>query len=300
MKQFTIVGLGEVLWDVFPTHKQLGGAPTNFAYISRVLGDNGVVASRTGADGLGMEVKERVRALGLNDTFIQVDPQHATGTVRVEVKDGQPRFEILEPVAWDFLEWTPQWEELARNADAVCFGSLAQRGPVSRATIRSFVGSVKPGAVRVFDINLRQSYFSPQVLKASAANADILKLNHEEVATACKMLGAPSFEKLGFADWLCREYSLKLVCITCGAAGSVLVCGEEQHRHPGYPVQVVDTVGAGDAFTAALVHHYMRGSSLAVMNDAANRMGSLVASKAGATPEFTAEEVEAVRICSPA
>src|SRR5512147_279815 len=112
MKQFTIVGLGEVLWDVFPTHKQLGGAPTNFAYISRVLGDNGVVASRTGADGLGKEVKERVRALGLNDTFVQVDQQHATGTVQVEVKDGQPRFEILEPVAWDFLEWTPQWEEL--------------------------------------------------------------------------------------------------------------------------------------------------------------------------------------------
>ncbi len=296
MKQFTIVGLGEVLWDVFPTHKQLGGAPTNFAYISSVLGNNGVVASRIGADGLGEEARERVCVLGLNDSFLQVDRQHPTGTVRVEVMDGQPKFEIIQPVAWDFLEWTPQWEELSKDADAVCFGSLAQRNPVSRDTIRRFVGSVKPGAVRVFDINLRQSYFSQQVLKESTANADILKLSHEEVATACEMFGAPSFEKLGFARWLCREYSLKLVCITCGAVGSVLVRDAEHHQHPGYPVQVADTVGAGDAFTAALVHHYLRGSSLADMNDAANRMGSLVASKAGATPSFTAEEVDAVRI----
>lgn len=285
MRRRTIVGLGEVLWDVFPTHKQLGGAPTNFAYISSLLGDEGVVASRIGHDSLGSEVVERLDALGLNLSYLQTDTDRPTGTVQVELgRDGQPRFTITEEVAWDYLAWTVEWEELARRTDAVCFGSLAQRGPQSRATIQRFVRATKLDAVRVFDINLRQSFYSAQVLSDSAMRADIVKLNHEEVRPLMEALGEDARTDLEAARWLCDQFELRLVCITRGSNGSLLVTPTERHEHPGYRVTVADTVGAGDAFTATLVHHFLRGSELATMNDAANRIGSWVASQRGGTP----------------
>jgi fructokinase len=296
MSQFTIVGLGEVLWDVFPTHKQLGGAPANFAYISSLLGDNACVASRIGTDPLGNEVVQRLDALHLTTAHLQRDPQHPTGTVRVEVaSDGQPRFEITQNVAWDFLVWDAGLEQLASRADAVCFGSLAQRSQHSRTAIQKFVAATHPDAVRIFDINLRQAFYSPEVLASSADAADILKLNHEEVPVLLKTLGASGREDLAAAKWLCERFNLKLLCITRGGSGSLLVTAKEHHEHSGYRVTVADTVGAGDAFTATLVHHFLRGSSLAAMNDAANRMGSWVASKPGATPPAEAEQIAKAR-----
>jgi fructokinase len=296
MKKFTIVGLGEVLWDVFPTHKQLGGAPANFAYISNLLGDDGVVASRAGVDDLGDEVGQRLNRLGLSTESLQQDATHATGTVKVEVaSDGQPQFEFTPDVAWDFLEWTPEWQGLAARADAVCFGSLAQRGRQSRATIRQFVAATRPEAVRVFDVNLRQNLYSAEVLQASASSADILKLNHEEFPVVMKAIHAPHLDELHAARYLCSRFALKLVCITRGAAGSLLVRGEEHNEHAGYQVKIADTVGAGDAFTATMVHHFLRGSDLAAMNDAANRMGAWVASEPGATPERDDDVIESAR-----
>lgn len=296
MSKFTVVGLGEVLWDVFPTHKQLGGAPSNFAYISSVLGDDAVVVSRIGTDPLGNEVVAKFETLHLPHSYLQRDPLHPTGTVQVEVaEDGQPRFEIKRAVAWDFLEWTAELESLASRADAVCFGSLAQREPQSRATIQRFLQTTRQTAVRVFDVNLRQAFYSADVLDSSAKLANIVKLNHEEVPSVLKALGAPEFDELHAARWLCERYALDLVCITRGSAGSRLVSSTAHHEHHGYVVKVSDTVGAGDAFTATLVHHFLRGSTLAESNDAANCMGAWVASLPGATPAISSEQIERVR-----
>ena len=296
MSKFKIVGLGEVLWDVFPTHKQLGGAPANFAYISNLLGDEAIVASRVGTDDSGDEIVHRLESLGLDASYLQRDAVHATGTVKVEVGgDGQPRFEITQGVAWDFLEWTLELKALAAEADAVCFGSLAQREVQSRETIHQFVAATRKNAVRVFDVNLRQAFYSAEVLMASAEEADILKLNREEIPAVMLALRAPALDELQSARLLCRHFGLKLVCVTRGAAGSLLVTPSAYDEHPGYRVTVADTVGAGDAFTATLVHHYLRGSSLATMNDAANQMGAWVASQSGATPAIDREQIEKAR-----
>ena len=296
MSKLTIVGLGEVLWDVFPTHKQLGGAPANFAYISSLLGEEGVVASRIGDDELGAEVESRLKSLGLDTSHLQRCTMHPTGTVKVQLgSDGQPRFEITKSVAWDFIEWTPELKALAARADAVCFGSLAQREPASRATIQQFLRATRQGSVRVFDVNLRQAFYSPDVLEASAKSATILKLNHEEVPLVMRALHAPELAERGAAEWMCERFGLKLVSITRGGAGSMLVSPSGHHEHAGYLVKVADTVGAGDAFTATMVHHYLRGSDLATMNDAANRMGAWVASKSGATPPIEEAEIAKLR-----
>jgi fructokinase len=285
MKKFTTVGLGELLWDIFPEGRQLGGAPANFAYMTSLLGDEGVVASRVGSDELGEDAKHRLEQLGLGTSCIQLDPTYRTGIVQVAVDGkGQPTFQIAAPVAWDSFEWTPAWQALAQKADAVCFGSLAQRSPKSRQTIYSFLKTIRPETTRVFDVNLRQSFYSSQILADAAKQADIIKLNHDELPTVVQLLGFPFHDEESAAQWLRHTFQIKLVCITRGAGGSLLVSEYAKHEHPGIRVQVADTVGSGDAFTAALVYHYLRRDSLAAMNEAANRMGSWVASQTGATP----------------
>jgi fructokinase len=284
--KYTIVGLGELLWDVFPNRKELGGAPANFAYMTSLLGDEGVVASRVGRDRLGNAAARRLAKLGLSQEWLQLDRNSPTGTVKVEVfEDGQPKFQIAENVAWDNFEWTSQWQALAGRAAAVCLGSLAQRSERSRRTIRLFLQNLPPNAVKVFDVNLRQSFFSPDVLLESAKIADIMKVNEDELVRVSELLGYKSNAKETAASWLLHTCGLKLVCVTEGASGSSLVAADGVHRHPGFPTEVADTVGAGDAFTAALIHHYLRGATLDEMNEAANRMGSWVASQVGATPK---------------
>jgi fructokinase len=279
-----VVGLGELLWDLLPSGKQLGGAPTNFAYITSLLGDRGIPASRLGEDGLAAEAIRRLEELALSTEFIQKDRDHPTGTVKVEVDaSGQPRFEISEAVAWDFLEWTPQWQELAERADAVCFGSLAQRSGRSRSTIRSFLAASRR-AVRVFDVNFRQHFYTAEVFDESLKLATVVKLNHEELPKIMYVFG---LEHRGDEDairCLLSRYELKLVCVTRGDNGSVLASADAFDEHPGFKVKVVDTVGAGDAFTAAMVHGYLRGTSLTEINETANRVGAWVASQSGATP----------------
>lgn len=294
--QLTIVGIGEVLWDIFPEGKQLGGAPANFAYITHMLGNRGIIVSRLGNDELGNETRERLDRLGIETAFLQTDLAHPTGTVHVQVDSaGQACYEITKGVAWDFLEWTPDWAELAQQAEAVCFGSLAQRSPQSRETIRKFVTSVRPGCVRVLDVNLRQSFFSRETLSDALQIADIVKLNHEELPRVLGMFGHAPANTGDAAEELRRVHKNKMVCITRGAKGSVLVTETERHEHPGFSVKVADTVGSGDAFTAGLVYHYLRGSSLNVMNDAANRLGAWLASQVGATPAPDAAMLQLLR-----
>jgi fructokinase len=284
--KYTIVGLGELLWDVFPNRKELGGAPANFAYMISLLGDEGVVASRVGRDRLGNAAARRLAKLGLSQEWLQLDRNSPTGTVKVEVfEDGQPKFQIAENVAWDNCEWTSQWQALAGRTSAVCFGSLAQRSERSRKTIRLFLQNLPPNAVKVFDVNLRQSFFSADILRESAKSADIMKVNEDELSRVSTLLGYKSNTKEAAASWLLNTCGLKLVCVTEGPSGSSLVAADGVHRHPGFPTKVADTVGAGDAFTAALIHHYLRGATLDEMNEAANRMGSWVASQVGATPK---------------
>jgi len=253
--------------------------------MTSLLGDEGIVASRVGNDELGEEATLRLDRLGLSTSFLQRDSTYRTGIVQVEVDaKGQPTFQIAEPVAWDAFEWTPAWQALAEKANAVCFGSLAQRCAKSRETMYSFLKTIRSGTTRVFDVNLRQTFYSAQILADSAKQADIIKLNDDELPTVVQLLGFPFHDEESAAGWLLNTFHIKLVCITRGAAGSLLVSEYAKHEHPGIRVQVADTVGSGDAFTAALVYHYLRRDSLASMNEAANRMGSWVASQTGATP----------------
>ena len=283
--RFVVVGLGEMLWDLLPTGKQLGGAPTNFAYMTGLLGDRAIVASRIGKDRLGNAAARRLARIGLPTSHLQVDTMHPTGTVNVSVDGhGQPQFEILEKVAWDYFEWTQQWQQLAAEADAVCFGSLAQRSAQSRVSILAFLEGLRPGTLRIFDVNLRQAFFTMDVLMESAVRADIVKLNEEELLRVASLLGATVTDRLAAAHWILKRFKLKMICVTGGGKGSLLVTPDGADAHPGYPVTVADTVGSGDAFAAALVHKYLRRSSLKAMNAAANRLGSWVASQVGATP----------------
>jgi len=284
-ERFKIVGIGELLWDLLPAGKQLGGAPANFAYITTLLGDQGIAASRVGGDELGDEAILRLQHLGVSTNFIQRDSNHATGKVNVKVDStGQPSFEICAPVAWDFLEWTPQWQKLAEQADAICFGSLAQRSAVSQSTIGCFLDATRPDALRIFDVNLRQNFYTKEILANSIERARIAKLNHEEVPRVMQLFGLEYLDEESSAQRLLSLYNLELVCVTRGQAGSLLVGKDACCRHPGFPVQVRDTIGAGDAFTAALVHEFLRRSSLEQMNAVANRIGAWVASEAGAMP----------------
>jgi fructokinase len=280
-----VVGLGELLWDLFPEGKKLGGAPANFAYIASLLGDDGIPASRLGKDPLGSEAVQRLGELRLSTEFIQQDADHPTGTVKVEVDPaGQAQFEIAKPVAWDFFDWTPQWQTLAERTDAVCFGTLAQRSERSCATMRSFLLGARPSALRVCDINLRQTFFTAQIVAESMKLATIVKLNHEELPRVMRLLELDHRREEDSARRLLSSYDLKLVCITRGTNGSLLVSADQRAEHPGFRVKVSDTVGAGDAFTAALVHGYLRKAPLDEINEAANRVGAWVASQPGGTP----------------
>lgn len=282
--QHTVVGLGELLWDLLPSGEQMGGAPANFAYMSALLGDRGVVASRVGADALGAKAVERLTQAGLITSHVQVDDHHATGTVRVWLDEqAKPTFTITEDVAWDFMEWTANWQALAAQADAVCFGSLAQRSPQSRTTIRQFIEATRSDALTFFDVNLRAPFYSAEVLTESLRLARVVKLNDEEVRVVMKLCGLSGSDEDDLRR-LMRAYDLEMVCVTRGEHGSLLVTNAEAAVHPGFRLDAVDTVGAGDAFSAAVVHHYLRGATLERISDAANRLGAWVATQPGGMP----------------
>ncbi|MFZ0734931.1 MAG: carbohydrate kinase [Candidatus Sulfotelmatobacter sp.] len=280
-----VVGLGEVLWDLLPRGACLGGAPANFAYITTLMGDQGIVASRVGEDSRGLDALRRMEELGLDIDHVQIDHDRPTGTVNVQVDgNGQPRFDISERVAWDFLDWTLDWQHLAGKADAVCFGSLAQRSEASRLTIRKFLSATPASTLKIFDVNLRQSYYSREILAESMKLADIVKLNDDELPEIMTLAKLPHKDELSSARRLIEEFKLRIICVTRGGRGSLLIDGKASSEHPGFRVHVADTVGSGDAFTAGLVHEYLHGGSLDLMNEVANLVGAWVASEAGAMP----------------
>jgi fructokinase len=298
-----ILGLGELLWDLLPEGPRLGGAPANFAVMAARLGNHAVILSRIGRDELGRRAIDQLDPLPADAEYVQVDPEHETGRVTVQIEGGQPSYTIHQPTAWDFLELSDEWVQLAERADALCFGSLAQRSGESRKAIQTLVGLAKKESVRVFDVNLRAPFYSGEVIQESLELATVMKMNDAEVPLVLRLIGLPAGDPetgvvMGLdghrdcAEQLLEEFpTLGMVAVTRGGQGSLLVTRTEWHEHPGIPVKVADTIGAGDAFTAALTHYLLRGADLATLNEAGNRWGGWVASQAGAMPELT----EAVR-----
>jgi len=277
-----IIGTGEILWDVFPDERKIGGAPANFVFYVSRLGHKAALISRVGTDSLGNEALATCRASGLKTDFIQKDRIHPTGKVRVELNsDGKPRFEIEENAAWDFLEEEKSLSQLAKEATAICFGTLAQRHPRSRMTIRRLLASAAPDCLKVLDLNLRPPYYDKEIVISSLEMADVLKLNSDELEAASRMFSLKGTE----SEWisaLIQRFSLRVVALTAGDRGSRILSPEKESFHPGYRVPVVDTVGAGDAFTAALVHGLLANMSLDETNELANRLASSVCTRKGA------------------
>ena len=277
-----IVGIGEILWDMLPSGKALGGAPANFAYHAGRLGEEGWAVSAVGDDALGREILELVASKGLHSMIAVTDKP--TGTVQVELDDrGVPAYNIMEDVAWDNIPFTPEMEELAKRADAVCFGSLVQRMN-SRSSVMRFIRAMRPDALKVFDINLRQHYYSCEVIKESLMLADILKINDEEIRIVAGMLGL-SDDAVTACRELIGSFGLRLVILTKGPEGSEVITADKVIPQGVDDVEIVDTVGAGDSFTAAFTVAYLRGDTLAEAQRLASATASYVCSRKGAMPE---------------
>ncbi len=293
MEPHLILGIGELLWDILPEGPRLGGAPANFTVMAGRLGSHAAILSRIGRDDLGHKAVDQLDPYPTDTEFLQVDPVHETGRATVALKNGQPEFTIHEPAAWDFLELSDEWVKLAERADAICFGSLAQRSLESRQTIQTLAAQTKDECVRVFDVNLRAPFYSSEVVQESLELASVMKMNDGEVPLVLNLLGLQPFDRedpaaLRYgAERLLDEFpSLQTIAITRGGNGSLLVTRDGCHDHPGIPVKVADTIGAGDAFTAAMTTWMLRGADLAALNEAGNRWGSWVASQHGAMPDF--------------
>ena len=277
-----IVGIGEILWDMLPSGKALGGAPANFAYHAGRLGEEGWAVSAVGDDALGHEILELVASKGLHSMIAVTDKP--TGTVQVELDDrGVPAYSIMEDVAWDNIPFTPEMEELAKRADAVCFGSLVQRMN-SRSSVMRFIRAMRPDALKVFDINLRQHYYSCEVIVESLVLADILKINDEEIRIVAGMLGL-SDDAVTACRELIGSFGLRLVILTKGPEGSEVITADKVIPQGVDDVEIVDTVGAGDSFTAAFTVAYLRGDTLAEAQRLASATASYVCSRKGAMPE---------------
>jgi fructokinase len=300
-----ILGIGELLWDVLPDGMRLGGAPANFAVMAGRLGDRAGILSRIGRDELGRQAVDRLDPMPVETSFLEVDLAHETGRVTVSFAGDEPQYTIHEPAAWDFLEISDEWVQLVERADAICFGSLAQRNPQSRQTIQTLTAETSAACIRVFDVNLRAPFYSAEVFQESLELATVVKMNEDEAPLVLELLDvaveeepacskpqsqteeahpAANFLRTA-AERLLQEFpALQMAAITRGSRGSLLVTREEWNEHPGFPVKVADHIGAGDAFTAAITHYMLRGADLATLNEAGNRWGGWMASQSGAMP----------------
>lgn len=291
-----IVAVGELLWDLLPGGARLGGAPANFAVFCARLGNRSVLVSSLGNDEYGDAARGQLVQPDLDLTQLQRSDTYPTGTVEVTFSaDNQPCYLISPGVAWDFIRLTPGLLATVGAADAICFETLPQRHEVSRSTIRSMVEVAPRECVRVCDINIRMPDCSPEVIRWSVAHADIIKVSEEELPLTFSFLGGLGLPTQQLAPETASRALLenfpdcKLVATTLGADGSMVTTREGVFRHKGFPVKLVDTVGAGDAFTAGLLHAYLRGASPLLMAQIGNLCGSFVAGQQGATPALSAE-----------
>lgn len=288
MNKPLVIGMGEALWDVLPEGRKIGGAPANFAFHAGQAGMDARVVSAVGRDALGDETLLTLQQKGLNtDAVARVD--FPTGVVQVTLSEGGiPQYDICEGVAWDNIPFTPALDELARNAQAVCWGSLAQRSEVSRNCIYRFLDAMpsEQGRLKVFDINLRQHFYSLDVIEASCQRANVLKINEEELVIVSELLrlGTPQVEQQ--CRLLMDRFSLDMLVLTCGCNGSYIFTPVETSFRVTPLVQVADTVGAGDSFTATLVADLLKGASVGVAHEHAVQLAAYVCTQQGAMAEW--------------
>lgn len=287
-----VVGMGEALWDVLPEGKKIGGAPANFAYHVSQFGLPSCVVSAIGDDALGKEIIENFTSKGLDQLIAEVP--YPTGTVQVEIdQTGIPLYDIKENVAWDNIPYTEHLDALAKRTKAVCFGSLAQRNVVSRNTINHFLDTMpKDDSLIVFDVNLRQGFYNKEILCKSMQNCNILKINDEELITVSRMFGYPGIDLQDKCWILLGKYNLKMLILTCGINGSYVFTPGNVSFQPTPKVEVADTVGAGDSFTAAFIASILKGKSVTEAHTIAVKTSAYVCTQKGAMPilppEYTA------------
>lgn len=287
-KKFSVAGIGELLWDMLPSGKQLGGAPFNFAYHARQAGTESYIISAIGNDGPGDEIIRMIDRLGVDYQNVQRN-DYPTSTVNVTMdRLGHHRFEIVENVAWDHILFDERLITLAKSLDAICFGSLAQRNPGSAHSIQSLVKSVREDCLRVFDINLRQHYFSREIIGKSLEITDILKLNDEELPVVSDYFGLTG-DTTDRLRQLISRFRLQCVALTMGSKGSMLITPDDFSVAEAPGVEVADTVGAGDAFTAMLVAGILKKDSLASVHKRANAVAAYICTQKGATPPIPAD-----------
>lgn len=283
-----VVGLGEALWDVLPDGRKLGGAPANFAYHAGQFGIDTLAVSALGKDNLGDETCKELEKKGLRHVMPRLD--YPTGTVQVTLdKSGVPAYDIKEGVAWDNIPFTPEIEEIAHNCRAVCFGSLAQRNKVSRETIRKFVKATPKDCMRIFDINLRQSFYTKEVIQESLRLCNVLKINDEELVTIGRMFGYPGLDMSNKCWLLLGKYNLDVLVLTCGINGSYVFTRGEMSFQTTPKVKVADTVGAGDSFTGSFCAALISGMPIAEAHKLAVDVSAYVCTQNGAMPVLPVE-----------
>lgn len=279
-KKPNIIGIGELLWDILPTGKKAGGAPVNFVYHATAAGAEAYAISAIGNDTLGDEILEEVKKIDINRLIERVN--YPTGTVQVTLKAGIPDYNIVENVAWDHIPLTKPMEEIARKADAVCFGTLAQRSEVSRKNIQQLLSIVPEQALRVLDINLRPPHFSKEVIEASLKKCNILKINDEELEVLSSMFAIETDNVEESCRRFVEKFGLRMLILTAGADYSLIVSPKESSRIKTPNVSVVDTVGAGDSFTGTFIASLLQGKSLRQAHQAAVDRAAFVCTRAGA------------------
>ena len=285
MSKRYVVGLGEVLWDVLPDGKKLGGAPANFAYHAGQFGLDTLAVSALGKDALADETIAALDERGLKYLLPRVD--YPTGTVQVTLTvDGIPTYEIKENVAWDNIPYTPELAEIASNCRAVCFGSLAQRNVTSWATIRQFLDNTPADCLKVFDINLRQQFYTKDVIEESLKRCNILKINDEELVVIKRMYGYDDLDMRGICEKILADYQLKMLVLTCGTNGSYVFAPGLTSFQETPKVKVADTVGAGDSFTGSFCAAILNGKSLEEAHRKAVAVSAFVCTQNGAMPKY--------------
>ena len=285
-----VVGLGEVLWDVLPEGKKLGGAPANFAYhAGQFLGsDNTIAISALGEDKLADETIEALREHGLNDLMPKVP--YPTGTVQVQLDEqGIPTYDIKENVAWDNIPFDDDIRQIARNCRAVCFGSLAQRNVVSRETIHKFLDETPADCVKIFDINLRQQFYTQEVIRESLQRCNVLKINDEELVLIGRMFGYPGLDIENKCWLILGKYNLDMLVLTCGTNGSYVFTPGQMSFQETPKVEVADTVGAGDSFTGSFCAAILSGKPVAEAHRLAVQVSAYVCTQNGAMPTLPDE-----------
>lgn len=288
-----VVGLGEILWDVFPERKVLGGAPANFAYHISQFGFNGYAVSAVGEDLLGKEILSSLEEKKLNYLIETTD--YPTGTVQVKLnKAGVPEYEICENVAWDNIPFTARAENLAKNTQTVCFGSLAQRNEVSRNMIRKFIAAMPEDSLKIFDINLRLNYYTKEIIEESLRLANMMKINDEEVVKVANLFGWNG-EEQDICKRILEEYNLDILILTKGTDGSFVFTPRQTTYQPTPRVHVADTVGAGDSFTAAFVAAYLHGERIEDAHQLAVEVSAYVCLQHGAMPKLADAYLELFR-----